>query len=82
MGARKLRAQLISGKEVVMAKQSKEESTEQRGLTQWKPFAEMASWEGDMERLFGNFLQEEHIRSSTIDAGRPRAWGRESLTWT
>jgi HSP20 family protein len=39
-----------------MAKQSKEESTEQRGLTQWKPFAEMARWERDMERLFGNFL--------------------------
>jgi HSP20 family protein len=39
-----------------MAKQAKEESTEQRGLTQWKPFGEMARWERDMGRLFGNFF--------------------------
>ena len=39
-----------------MAKQAKEMSTEQRGLIPWRPFAEMARWEHDMERMLGNFL--------------------------
>jgi HSP20 family protein len=39
-----------------MAKQSGEPSTEQSGLIPWRPLAEMARWEKDMERLFGNFL--------------------------
>ena len=39
-----------------MAKQSGEPSTEQSGLIPWRPLAEMARWEKDTERLFGNFL--------------------------
>ena len=40
-----------------MAKQAKEMFTEQRGgLIPWKPAAEMARWERDMERMLGNFL--------------------------
>ena len=40
-----------------MAKQAKEGATETKGdLIPWKPFAEMARWERDMERMFGDFF--------------------------
>jgi HSP20 family protein len=39
-----------------MAKQAKETGSEQRSMVPWKPFAEMARWERDMERRFGNLL--------------------------
>ena len=39
-----------------MAKQARETGSEQRGMVPWKPFAEMARWERDMERRFGNLL--------------------------
>jgi len=40
-----------------MAKQRSETTTEGKGgLVPWRPFAEMARWERDMERLLGNFF--------------------------
>ena len=43
-----------------MSKQAKEMSTEQRGnLMLWKPVAEMARWEREIERMLGNFLTAE-----------------------
>ncbi len=39
-----------------MAKQAKETALEQRGSVPWKPIAEMARWERDMERMLGNLF--------------------------
>lgn len=39
-----------------MAKQAKESAIEPRRSTPWKPIAELARWERDMERMLGNFL--------------------------
>jgi HSP20 family protein len=39
-----------------MAKQSKEAVSEQRGIIPWRPFAEMARWERDLERRFENLV--------------------------
>ena len=53
-----------------MAKQAKETSTEQHGnLMPWKPVAEVARWEREIERMLGNFLTGR--RSSGFDA---RSW--------
>jgi HSP20 family protein len=39
-----------------MAKQAREETSQQRGLTQWRPFGEMGRWDRDMGRLVRNFF--------------------------
>jgi HSP20 family protein len=39
-----------------MAKEAKETSIEPRRSVPWKPIAEMARWERDMERMLGNFF--------------------------
>ena len=39
-----------------MAKQAKETSIEPRRSLPWKPIAEMARWERDIERMLGNFF--------------------------
>jgi HSP20 family protein len=45
-----------------MAKQRSETATEGKGgLIPWRPFAEMARWERDMERMLGNFFTGRQI---------------------
>ena len=39
-----------------MAKQTKESSIEPRRSLPWKPIAEMARWEREVERMLGNFF--------------------------
>jgi HSP20 family protein len=55
-----------------MAKQAKETSTERRGLIPWRPFAEMARWERDMERMLGNFLTEDRWPAKSLGMQEPK----------
>jgi HSP20 family protein len=53
-----------------MAKQAKDTSSQQSGgLTPWRPFAEMARWERDMERILGAFLGGRRASAEDSETG-------------
>jgi HSP20 family protein len=55
-----------------MAKQAKEMSTERRGLIPWRPFAEMARWERDMEQMLRSFLPEDRWPGGSLGIQEPK----------